>query len=140
MVKEFDAADAADVPLAFVAVTVYVNVELTVSIKVNGDEAPDAVNPLLDVNVYPVIADPPLLAAVNGTETFPAEAFVAVPIVGACGTVVAVMLDVAVDAADVAVAFVAVAVNVYAVFDCNPVMVTGDVPVPVNPPGFEVIV
>jgi putative component of membrane protein insertase Oxa1/YidC/SpoIIIJ protein YidD len=50
------------------------------------------------------------------------------------------MLDVAVDAADVAVAFVAVAVNVYAVFDCNPVIVTGDDPVPVNDPGFEVIV
>jgi hypothetical protein len=131
------------VPLALVAVTVNVYAVPAVNeITVIGEDAPAAVMlPGDDVTVYPVIEDPPVAPAVNGTETVvPVNKSVGVPIVGACGTVVAVMLDVAVDAADVAVAFVAVAVNVYAVFDCNPVMVTGDVPVPVNPPGFEVIV
>ena len=63
------------------------------------------------------------------------------PTVGACGTVVAVMLLEAEDAAPVPLALVAVTVNVYAVFDARPVTVTGDdAPVPVNPPGLEVTV
>jgi hypothetical protein len=49
-----------------------------------------------EVTVYPVIAEPPVAPAVNVTEAVPSPA-VAVPIVGACGTVVAVMLA---DAAD----------------------------------------
>jgi hypothetical protein len=64
-----------------------------------------------------------------------------VPIVGACGTVVAVML---LDAAEAALApreLLAFTVNVYDVLDCKPVTDIGDeAPVPVNPPGLEVTV
>jgi hypothetical protein len=61
-----------------------------------------------------------------------------VPIVGACGTVVAVMLEEAELASDVPTAFVAVTVKVYAVFDCNPVTCTEveDV-VALYPPGDD---
>jgi hypothetical protein len=66
---------------------------------------------------------------------------VAVPIVGACGTVVAVMLLDAAETAPVPRELVAVTVNVYAVADCKPVTVIGDeAPVPVNPPGLDVTV
>lgn len=53
-----------------------------------GDELPEAVMPPgLDVAVYDVIAEPPSLAgAVNATEAVVPE-MVAVPIVGAPGTV-----------------------------------------------------
>jgi hypothetical protein len=72
---------------------------------------------------------------VTVADTFPP---VAVPIVGACGTVVAVMLAEAELASDVPTAFVAVTVNVYAVFDCNPVTCTEveDV-VALYPPGDD---
>jgi hypothetical protein len=36
--------------------------------------------------------------------------------------------------------FVAIAVNVYSVFDCKPVTVTGDVLLALYPPGFDVTV
>ena len=66
---------------------------------------------------------------------------VAVPIVGACGTVVAVTPDEADDAEDVPYLFVAIAVYVYSVADCNPVMVIGeDAPDAVYEPGEDVIV
>jgi hypothetical protein len=66
---------------------------------------------------------------------------VAVPIVGACGTVVAVTLFDAEDAGPVPIALVAVTVNVYEVLDCKPVTVIGDeAPVPVKPPGLDVTV
>jgi hypothetical protein len=66
---------------------------------------------------------------------------VAVPIVGACGTVVAVMLLEAADAALVPRPLVAVTVNVYDVLDCRPVTVNGDEEPPaVNPPGLDVTV
>ena len=66
---------------------------------------------------------------------------VALPIVGACGTVVAVMLFDADDAALVPLAFVAVTVKVYEVDDAKPVTVIGDdAPVPVNPLGLDVTV
>jgi hypothetical protein len=90
-----DAADAAPVPIAFVAVTVNVyEVDDCKPATVNGDEAPDAVNPPgLDVTVYEVIADLPLFAgAVNVTVAAPllkaraVPTSVAVPIVGAAGT------------------------------------------------------
>jgi hypothetical protein len=42
-----------------------------------------------------VIAEPPVAFAVNGTEAVVDVGAVAVPIVGACGTVVAVILEVA---------------------------------------------
>jgi hypothetical protein len=51
------------------------------------------------------------------------------------------MLLVAEEDRELPVAFVAVAVNVYAVFDCSPATVIGEEdPVPVNPPGEEVTV
>jgi hypothetical protein len=64
---------------------------------------------------------------------------VATPIVGACGTVVAVMLLEAADAVPDPRELRAFTVNVYEVLDCKPVTVTGDdAPVPVNPPGLDV--
>jgi hypothetical protein len=45
-----------------------------------------------DVAVNPVIAEPPVAFAVKATVAVVTPVFVAVPIVGACGTVVAVML------------------------------------------------
>jgi hypothetical protein len=66
---------------------------------------------------------------------------VAVPIVGACGTVVAVTLFEAEEAAEVPIAFVAVTVNVYEVDDVKPVTVNGeDAPEAVSPPGLDVTV
>jgi hypothetical protein len=90
--------------------------------------------------VYPVIDNPPVAPAVNGTDACPADE-VAVPIVGACGTVVAVTDDDAADALLVPVEFVAVTVYVYPVADCSPVITIGlDVPVEVYDPGDEVTV
>jgi len=136
------AADAADVPLAFVAVTVNVYaVSFVRPVTVIGDDAPDAVMlPGDDVTVYDVIADPPVAPAVKGTDAcaFPD---VAVPIVGACGTVVAVIAADAADAADVPYTLDAVTVYVYPVLDCKPVIIIGeDDPVFVYPPGDDVIV
>jgi hypothetical protein len=77
-------------------------------VTVIGDDAPVAVIlPGLDVTVY--VADtPPVAPGVNETEAcaFPS---VAVPIVGACGTVVAVTPDEAELAEDVPVLFLAAA-------------------------------
>lgn len=86
------------------------------------------------------MADPPVAFAVNVTDAcaFP---LVAVPIVGACGTVVAVTPDEAEDAEEVPAELVAVTVYVYCVEDCNPVTVIGlDVPVAVYDPGVDVTV
>jgi hypothetical protein len=95
-------------------------------------EAPVPVNdPGLDVAVYADTALPPVAPAVYVTvaEALPA---VAAPIVGACGTVVAVIELDALEAGEVPAADVAVTVNVYAVADCNPVTVIGELaPVPV---------
>ena len=66
---------------------------------------------------------------------------VAVPIVGAPGTVTGVTLLDAAEADPVPTPLVAVTVNVYAVPLVSPVTVMGLVePVPVNPPGLEVTV
>jgi hypothetical protein len=70
-------------------------------VTTNGEDAPVAVSPPgLDVTVNPVILEPPVAFAVKVTDAcaFPA---VAVPIVGACGTVVAVTAVLADDAEDV---------------------------------------
>jgi len=97
--------------------------EVGVEVAVNVDIAAPPVAP--DVYVTVALALPP----------------VAVPIVGACGTVVAVMLLVAEDAALVPEALVAVTVNVYEVDDCKPVTVRGeDAPVAVYPPTLDVTV
>jgi hypothetical protein len=61
--------------------------------------------------------------------------------VGACGTVVAVIELEAEELAESPTAFVALTTKVYAVADCNPVTVKGDdAPVTVYPPGLEVAV
>jgi hypothetical protein len=91
--------------------------------------------------LYPEIALPPVAGAVHVTLSIRADGEVAVAIVTALGTVVAVIEADAVDAADVPAALVAVAVNVYDVFDCNPVTVSGEVaPVAVKDPGDDVTV
>jgi hypothetical protein len=95
----------------------------------------------LEVVVNTVTVSPPVAFAVNGTETTPDVPPEAVPIVGACGTVVAVMLLDAADAADVPIEFVAVAVNVYSTPDCKPVTTSGDeAPEAEKPPGLDVTV
>jgi hypothetical protein len=128
------------VPFVFVAVTVYVYVPFTVSVTVTG-LVPVAVTPEEEVTVYPVIADPPVAPAVNVTVTVPPETRDAVPIVGACGTVVAVIEDDALDAGPVALALVAVTANVYDVALCNPVTVKGEpAPDAVYDPGVDVAV
>ena len=97
-VTELDAEDAVDVPLIFTAVTVYVRAvpEPTVSDTVIGLVALVAVLPDEEVAVYVETDAPPVAPAVNGTDTFALPEYdwalgtEAVPIVGACGTVVAV--------------------------------------------------
>lgn len=88
------------------------------------------------------MAEPPVAFAVKATvAVVPVPKSVAVPIVGACGTVVAVIDEDAELAVDVPPALVAVAVKVYEVALCNPVTVTGeDAPVPVKLPGALVTV
>jgi hypothetical protein len=102
----FDAADAADVPLALVAVTVNVYAVPFVSpVNVIGDDPVVVNDPGEDVPVYTLTALPPVDPAVyvRVACVFPA---VAVPIVGACGTVVAVALA-ADDASPVPAALIA---------------------------------
>ena len=113
-VTAFDAALAAPVPMAFVAVTVKVYaVPLVRPVTVSGDTAPVAVAPPgLAVTVYPVIAEPPVLAgAVNATDAWALPA-VAVPIVGAPGTAAGVTGSLAGLAAPAPFALVATTVNV----------------------------
>src|ERR1035437_7765752 len=100
-----------------------------------------AILPGVEVTVYPVIADPPLLAgAVNVTETW-ASPSVAVPIVGAPGTVEGVTEFEAELGKLLPLAFVATTVKVYAVPLVRPVTVIGlEEPVRVIVPGFEVTV
>jgi hypothetical protein len=68
-VAEEEALDALDVPLALVAVTVYVRAVPTASEIRIGDEEPVAVPPEEEVTVYEVIVAPPVAPAVNGTDT-----------------------------------------------------------------------
>jgi hypothetical protein len=79
-----------------------------------GLDAPvPVIEPGDDVAVNPVIAEPPVAFSVKVTETFPlVTKSVAVPIVGACGTVVAVIEELAEDTRPVAVEFEALTVNV----------------------------
>jgi hypothetical protein len=107
-------ADAGPVPTALVAVTEHVYaVPLASPVTVIGEAVPDAVNPPgLHVAVYEVMGDPPSLAgAMNAIAACMLPA-VAVPIVGAPGTVAGVTLPEAADAGPVPSAFVAVTVNV----------------------------
>ena len=108
----FALADVAPFPAAFVAYTLhaycvpFVRVVTVIGLAV--PVAVRAVPPVTEqVAVYPVIADPPLLAgAVNATVAWPLPA-VTVPIVGAPGTVRGVTWTVP-DAAPVPAEFVAV--------------------------------
>ena len=68
-VTALEAEDAVEVPLAFVAVTVYVRAVPTASEIEMGLVALVAVPPLDDVIVYEVIVEPPVALAVKGTET-----------------------------------------------------------------------
>jgi hypothetical protein len=68
-----------------------VRVPPVISVTVIGLDAPVLVRPEEDVAVNPVIVEPPVALAVNGTDTTPDVPPEAVPIVGACGTVVAVI-------------------------------------------------
>ena len=69
----------------------------------------------------------------------PVPPSVAVPIVGACGTVVAV-IEFETVAVEVPFAFVAVTLNVYEVAEASPVTVRGDDPVALKLPGLDVAV
>ena len=91
--------------------------------------------------MYDVIGEPPLEAGgVNATVACALPA-VAVPIVGAPGTVAGVTLFDGAEASPVPTAFVAVTVNVYAVPLVRPVTVMGEaVPLALMPPGEEVAV
>jgi hypothetical protein len=66
-------------------------VPAAISVTVIGLDAPVLVRPEEEVAVNPVIVEPPVAFAVNGTDTTPDVPPEAVPIVGACGTVVAVI-------------------------------------------------
>ena len=105
--------------------------------------APVPVNdPGDEVAVNVDTAAPPVAPAVYVTVAeVPVPPSAADPMVGACGTVVAVMLLEAEDDADVPAEDVAVTVNVYAVADCSPVTVIGELaPEAVKPPGELVTV
>jgi hypothetical protein len=131
-----DADDAGPVPTAFDANTVNVYaVPFARPVTVHGDVAQVPVCPPDDVAVYDVMVEPPLLAGGVKVTVACALPAVAVPIVGAPGTVAGVTLLEAEEAGPVPTAFVAVTVNVYAVPLVSPVTVQGDeAHVPVWPP------
>jgi hypothetical protein len=131
-----EAADAGPAPTPLVAVTVNVYaVPLARPRTVHGDVAHVTVCPPDDVAVYDVMVEPPLLAGGVKVTVACALPAVAVPIVGAPGTVAGVTLLEAEEAGPVPTAFVAVTVNVYAVPLVSPVTVQGDeAHVPVWPP------
>ena len=84
---------------------------------------------------------PPLPAGAVNVTTALALPAVAVPIVGAPGTVAGVTLLEAAEGAPAPTLLVAVAVKVYDVPLVSPLTVMGlEAPVPVNPPGLEVTV
>jgi hypothetical protein len=136
-------AEATLVPIALVAVTVKVYVTLfDKPVTVIGDALPVPVKPPgLEVTVYEVIAEPPLnTGGVNVIVAWPLP-LVAVPIVGASGTVAGVTELLALEADPVPTALVAVTVNVYATPFVKPVTVNGEpAPEAVKPPGLEVTV
>src|SRR5688572_9238134 len=146
-VTAFELAEAAPVPTALVAVTVKVYavplVRPVTVIDVHGAVQVPVRPPGDEVAVYAVIAAPPLEAGAVKATVACALPPVAVPMVGAPGTVAGVTLLDAADAAPVPIAFVAVTVKVYAVPLARPVTVIevhGAVQVPVNAPGEDVAV
>ncbi|HET7549055.1 MAG TPA: hypothetical protein VFJ86_14890 [Usitatibacter sp.] len=142
-----EAAEGALAPTALFAVTVNVYAVPLVS-PLTGMEAHGAAHdPVMpegeEVAVYEVIGAPPSLAgAVKVTVAWALPA-VAVPIVGAPGTVAGVTLFDAADAGPVPTAFVAVTVKVYAVPFVSPLTVMeahGAAHDPVMPEGEEIAV
>jgi hypothetical protein len=136
-------AEAVLVPYEFDAVTVKVYVvPLLRPVTVIGDAPPVAVNPpTFELTVYVVIDSPPVFP--GGVKVIVASPFpaVAVPIVGASGTLTGVTELLATEAVLVPTAFVAFTENVYAVPLLNPVTVIGDdPPYATKPPTFEVTV
>ena len=139
-VTEFEADEGVLVPMLLVAVTVNVYAVPLVRPVITVEVAAVVVlnPPTLDDTVYEVIALPPLFpGAVNVTVACPLPP-VAVPMVGALGTVAGVTEFEAEEGELVPMLLVAVTVNVYAVPLVRPVMVIGeDPPVAVNPPTLE---
>jgi hypothetical protein len=138
-VTDPDSADGAEVPVAFVAVTVNVYEVPSVSPVTVMVPAVDAVAvkpPGVDVAVYVLIVEPPLDAgAVNATVADVGPAAATAPIVGAPGTVTGVTGVDGADAAEVPPVLVAVAVNVYSVpFDRPVTSHDPDAPVTVHVP------
>ena len=88
-----------------------------------------------------MVLPPEDVGTVNATDTTPPLPPDAVPIVGAPGTVVAVIDALAPDDPEEPVVLAALTEKVYEVALCSPVTVTGEeAPVPVNDPGLDVTV
>ena len=122
--------EAVLVPTALLAVTVNVYVvPLVRPVIVIGDEPPVAVKfPTLELTVYPVMVEPPLLlGALNVIVACPFPATALTP-VGAFGTVAGVTELLDADAVLVPTAFVAVTVKVYVVPLVRPVTINGEEP------------
>ena len=139
----FDAPDGTLVPVAFNATAVQVTaVPLVNPLTVIGEVAPVLLsNP--QVAVYPVMTLPPSLAGavkVTVALVFPP---VAIPMVGAPGTVTGVMLFEAADASPVPMALTALTVKVYAVPLVSPMTeidAHGATQLPTKLPGEDVAV
>jgi hypothetical protein len=118
VVTDEEAEDAVDVPFAFVAVTV--NVYAVFCARPDTEIGLDPVPVMLEGDEVAVNAEtafPPVAPAVYATVTTPTAVAFTAPMVGACGTVVAVTDEDALDACPVPAALVPVTVNVYAVSD-----------------------
>jgi len=102
-------AEALPVPDAFVAVTVKVyEVPFVSHVTVSGEEPPVAVNPPgLEVTVYEVMALPPLLTGAEKVIVASPLPRVAVPMVGAPGTVDGVAIAEAVEEEPIPTSFTA---------------------------------
>ena len=137
MVTDADSADAAEVPTAFVAVTVNLYAVPGVSPVTVMIPEPEPEPPLgIEVTVYCVIGEPPsLLGAVNLTLAVVDPVAMTAPIPGVPGTPRTLTDADAREAAEVPAEFVAVALNVYAVPLVSPVTSQDpDAPVTVHVP------
>lgn len=107
---------------------------------IGDDEAEPVILLGVDVAVYVLTAAPPVAPGVKVTDAV-VLAPVAVPIVGACGTVVAVTALVGLDGVPVPTLLIADTVNVYEVPDAKPVTEIGDdAPIAVIESGVEVTI
>jgi len=143
VVNEFEDALSGPQPAAFCALTLKVYVVLLDNpLTKIGEQVPVPVRqPGVEIAVYPVIADPPLDVGAVKSTLARAPQRLAVPIVGAPGTVYGVTEQLAVLHEPVPLALAAFTLNVYAVPLVNPDTTIGaDAPVFVNPPGEDVAV